>query len=62
MYQVVEAQSEEVEADGSVVVVVGDPEDLHVLVQVWEGICVHLTVYVQTLPPLSQALGCLGGH
>lgn len=56
-YQVVEAQSDEVEADGSVV---ADPEDLHVLVQAWEGMCVHLTAYVQTLLPPIQALGCLG--
>lgn len=56
-YRVVEAQSDEVEGDGSVV---GDPEDLLVLVRAWEGMRVHLTVYVRTpLPPL-RALGCLG--
>lgn len=54
-YQAVEAQSGEAAGDGSEVVA-GDPEDLRVLVQAWEGMCVHLRVSVQTLlPPM-------GGH
>lgn len=61
MYQVEEAQSDEAEGDGSVEVV-GDPGDLRVLVQAWEGIGSHLRVYDRTLLPPLQALGYLGGH
>lgn len=58
-YQVEEAQSDEVEGDGRAEAV-GDPGDLRVLVQAWEGMGSHLRVCVQTLPPPLQALGYLG--
>lgn len=52
-YQAAEAQSGEAAGDGSAVVA-GDPEDLRVLVQAWEGMCVHLRISVQTLlPPMG---------
>lgn len=48
-----EAQSGEAAGDGSEGVA-GDPEDLRVLVQAWEGMCVRLRVSVQTLlPPMG---------
>lgn len=58
-YQVVEARSDEAVGDGSVAVV-GDPEDLGVLVQAWEGMCAHLRVCVQTLLLPLQPSGCQG--
>lgn len=58
-YRVEEAQSDEAEGDGSVEVA-GDPEDLRVLVQAWEGTGSHLGVYVRTLLPPLQASGYLG--
>lgn len=54
-----EAQSDEAEGDGSVEVV-GDPGDLRVLAQAWEGRGSRLRVYGQTLLPPLPALRHLG--